>query len=567
MSSLSLDLDELNTLVQQGNLKIVDITKNPNNGMDEDELDESVIVSKPSEDLDLTYEEMDGNGINQNNENSEKDEDEETNLGFPEGNDDFEDNSVSEPKSDMSFQQKDVPLPMQTVIEESQSFDEGQNYTFFMSSFSNPPNSTSSSLQGHLYHGSRDGSAVAGWGGLVEDYYENCVHVKPEGNRKGTLLLTHAYLIFEYDDPTGLTESEILAIQEMKKKSSDIDAPEKDRNEYDRIIQQFIDSAALRPKSMRWNIHELSHVYLRRYRLRDSALEMFFLPSGGSLNGGTGLLSALSSIWLDFGAGVEGNEIRDDAANNIMRRAPPSTVKQWPDKSAQFLHEHLRNITLGWVKGRINNFDYLLALNILSGRSFNDLCQYPIFPWVLSNYTSEEIPDLNDESNFRDLTKPMGALNSQRLEEFIERFQSFDDAVIPPFMYGSHYSTSAGVVLHFLLRLHPFASLHRQLQGGHFDVADRLFSSVSKTWEMCTGRSAAEVKELTPEWYCNPSFLKNLNQFKLGTSQDGECLGDVILPPWANNSPEKFVEVLRCALESDICTRQLPHWIDLIFGR
>ena len=124
MSSLSLDLDELNTLVQQGNLKIVDITKNPNNGMDEDELDESVIVSKPSEDLDLTYEEMDGNEINQNNENSEKDEDEETNLGFPEGNDDFEDNSVSEPKSDMSFQQKDVPLPMQTVIEESQSFDE-----------------------------------------------------------------------------------------------------------------------------------------------------------------------------------------------------------------------------------------------------------------------------------------------------------------------------------------------------------------------------------------------------------------------------------------------------------
>ena len=72
MSSLSLDLDELNTLVQQGNLKIVDITKNPNNGMDEDELDESVIVSKPSEDLDLTYEEMDGNKINQNNENSNR---------------------------------------------------------------------------------------------------------------------------------------------------------------------------------------------------------------------------------------------------------------------------------------------------------------------------------------------------------------------------------------------------------------------------------------------------------------------------------------------------------------
>lgn len=161
----------------------------------------------------------------------------------------------------------------------------------------------------------------------------------------------------------------------------------------------------------------------------------------------------------------------------------------------------------------------------------------------------------------------MGALNPDRLEDFIERFNTFADPSIPPFMYGSHYSTNAGVVLHFLVRLHPFAGLHRQLQGGHFDVADRLFSSVPRTWQMCTGSSAAEVKELTPEWYCNPAFLKNSNGFKLGTSQDGDTLGDVVLPPWAKGSPEIFVEVMRNALESDICSSMLPDWIDLIFGR
>jgi hypothetical protein len=98
-------------------------------------------------------------------------------------------------------------------------------------------------------------------------------------------------------------------------------------------------------------------------------------------------------------------------------------------------------------------------------------------------------------------------------------------------------------------------------------VADRLFSSVPRTWDMCTGSSAAEVKELTPEWYCNPAFLKNTNKFKLGTSQDGEVLGDVVLPPWAKGSPEVFVEVMRNALESDVCSSMLPDWIDLIFGR
>jgi hypothetical protein len=272
-------------------------------------------------------------------------------------------------------------------------------------------------------------------------------------------------------------------------------------------------------------------------------------------------------VLLDFGPGRNGNESRDKAANEIMSRAPMSTVKQWPERSASFLHEHLKNLTIGWVKGRVTNFDYLLALNCLSGRSFNDLCQYPVFPWVLSNYHSSEIPNLNDRSNFRDLSKPMGALNAERLQDFLERFKTFDDPVIPPFMYGSHYSTSAGVVLHFFVRLHPFASLHRQLQGGHFDVADRLFSSVSRTWDMCTGHSAAEVKELTPEWYCNPTFLRNDNSFKLGTSQDGEIIGDVQLPQWAKGSPEIFIEVMRSALESDICTSMLPDWVDLIFGR
>ena len=62
------------------------------------------------------------------------------------------------------------------------------------------------------------------------------------------------------------------------------------------------------------------------------------------------------------------------------------------------------------------------------------------------------IPSLTDPHNFRDLSAPVGALNIQRLSECLERFDSFQDQTIPPFMYGSHYSTSAGVVLHFLVR-------------------------------------------------------------------------------------------------------------------
>ncbi|TRY75685.1 hypothetical protein TCAL_14609 [Tigriopus californicus] len=102
-------------------------------------------------------------------------------------------------------------------------------------------------------------------------------------------------------------------------------------------------------------------------------------------------------------------------------------------------------MTLKWQNGLISNFDYLLYLNSSADRSFNDLTQYPVFPWVISDYTSETL-DLDDPKSFRDLTKPMGALNPERLASLKDRIQDMPD---PKFLYGSHYSTP-GFVLYFL---------------------------------------------------------------------------------------------------------------------
>ena len=58
-----------------------------------------------------------------------------------------------------------------------------------------------------------------------------------------------------------------------------------------------------------------------------------------------------------------------------------------------------------WQEGEISNFDYLMFLNKLSGRTFNDLMQYPIFPFVLADYTSSQL-NLDKQTSFRDLRKP-----------------------------------------------------------------------------------------------------------------------------------------------------------------
>ena len=42
----------------------------------------------------------------------------------------------------------------------------------------------------------------------------------------------------------------------------------------------------------------------------------------------------------------------------------------------------LSSATSKWLKGEVSNFDYLMHLNVAAGRSFQDLTQYPVFPWV-----------------------------------------------------------------------------------------------------------------------------------------------------------------------------------------
>ena len=101
-----------------------------------------------------------------------------------------------------------------------------------------------------------------------------------------------------------------------------------------------------------------------------------------------------------------------------------------------------------------------MALNRMAGRSFNDITQYPVFPWVLCDYTSPTI-DLSDESVYRDLLKPVGALNPDRLSQLLERYRDLELFGFSPaekFLYGSHYSSVSRFfceATHFLFHISP----------------------------------------------------------------------------------------------------------------
>ncbi|XP_033626549.1 protein FAN-like [Asterias rubens] len=280
-------------------------------------------------------------------------------------------------------------------------------------------------------------------------------------------------------------------------------------------------------------LSDIKRLIKRRFLLREVGLEIF---------------CSESSFKSDMFLVLSKPEDRNKLYNNIL------------DQEGVCLKESgQENMTLLWQNGVISNFDYLLYLNSQADRSFNDLTQYPVFPWVIADYTSETL-DLTNPKTFRDLTKPVGALSPNRLQRFQERLKDMPE---PKFLYGSHYSTP-GYVLFYLLRVAPDYALC--LQSGKFDQPDRLFKSIAETWNNVL-HLQSDVKELIPEFY-QPEmadFLINRTGLNLGIQQDGSKVNRVELPPWAEDEVD-FCRKCREALECDYVSQNLHHWIDLIFG-
>lgn len=217
--------------------------------------------------------------------------------------------------------------------------------------------------------------------------------------------------------------------------------------------------------------------------------------------------------------------------------------------------------TKQWRNRQISNFEYLMYLNIYSGRSFRNIFQYPFFPWILTDYDRPEL-DLTDESIFRDLSKPVGALNPNKLTDALNTYQQYLDGGMPAFMYSSA-PVSPLAIYFWLVRMEPFTTLHTEMQSGKFDHTARLFLSIPMAWNLVY-RQAGDFRELVPEFFFMSEFLLNNNDFDLGESDDVKA-NDVALPAWAKTAME-FVYLHRKALESEYVSNHLNEWIDLIWG-
>ncbi|XP_072849882.2 neurobeachin isoform X4 [Pogona vitticeps] len=298
----------------------------------------------------------------------------------------------------------------------------------------------------------------------------------------------------------------------------------------------------------KWMFSEIRAVFSRRYLLQNTALEVFMANRTSVMFNFPDQATVKKVVYSLPRVGV-GTSYGLPQARRISLATPRQLYKS-------------SNMTQRWQRREISNFEYLMFLNTIAGRTYNDLNQYPVFPWVLTNYESEEL-DLTLPGNFRDLSKPIGALNPKRAVFYAERYETWEDDQTPPYHYNTHYSTST-CTLSWLVRIEPFTTFFLNANDGKFDHPDRTVSSVARSWRN-SQRDTSDVKELIPEFYYLPEMFVNSNGYNLGVREDEVVVNDVELPPWAKK-PEDFVRINRMALESEFVSCQLHQWIDLIFG-
>ena len=212
-------------------------------------------------------------------------------------------------------------------------------------------------------------------------------------------------------------------------------------------------------------------------------------------------------------------------------------------------------ICSAWAKNRINNYDYIMILNTFSGRTLNDLSQYFIFPWIIKDF-NKEILNWLSSSIYRDLSLPIYACGND-IEKIKNKYELLDDE---KYHSGTFYSAHS-FVCYYLVRQHPFTEIHLEIQGARFDARARMFNGVEQLSEL-----TEKFQEFIPHLFYFPELYIKINYILDDIKNDEEKMSDFVLPSWCKDDPRKFSLILRKLLESKNVSKNLNHWIDLIFG-
>ena len=259
-----------------------------------------------------------------------------------------------------------------------------------------------------------------------KEYYieENVCYIKTTNHIKGVLFhlnieenIDNYYLYFcmsqlpskeilkaAYDDYDTLNDSCYLSIfrNNMNKK---------DKDTYLKI-----------------NFNDINFIFNRKYSFRDNSLEIY--------------TSLHHSYYFKFKTSEKRNEflnhlipiLNKDSSlfkklfkpiYSINESGKKITLGYYKDVDNNYEYSNINNIKEMWKNSKISSFEYLMWINIYGNRTFNDISQYPVFPWIITDYLTKNFEDIINKGNIRNFKKPVGLFSLE--EKGKERVQGYID--------------------------------------------------------------------------------------------------------------------------------------------
>ena len=361
------------------------------------------------------------------------------------------------------------------------------------------------------------------------DYRIKCENLSNKGSIYGAIYLHHSLMFF----------------QDFSK-SDPRSSKEKDS---DKLFYLFSSDVADRLKEKNKTIiiyyNEIKEIILRRYCFTDIAYEIFMKDN--------------RSYFFNFFEKENREKFYDSLMKKInnrnkkLKEESKSNELYYKDNKISFsfikdpkFHFEKKDIKSLYIKKEITNFQYLLLVNKFSTRTYNDTCQYLIFPLLYMDL---------EQKKERDLSKAI-CLNKKLTEDDYVKYENNYETM--GFHFNNHYSTMAYVIF-YLMRLIPFTNCQIKFQSGHFDSPSRMFTSLDNLLYVFS--ISDENRELLPEFfYFYESFL-NLNYNDFGFIQtDKKQIHHFNTS--TNCGIVEFIINLRNILEK----KEISPWINIIFG-
>ena len=284
----------------------------------------------------------------------------------------------------------------------------------------------------------------------------------------------------------------------------------------------------------------IEQIILRNFLFYSQAIELFLL------NG--------KSYFFNLFSADNCNDILTKIKYIISLKNNNNEIEIITNQSEYFNKKKYTSI---WQEGKITTLDYLLLINKFSNRSYNDLTQYLVMPWLLNNYT-----DIYNNNNFRKMNYCMAIQDKESLD-LIK--QNYENDIEKRCYLQYHYSNSAFVSL-YLVRLNPFS--YNQIKiNGNFDSPDRQIESLQ---DMCNVlKDFKENNELIPEYFLMTECFLNLNFYFFGKKSNELGNEGIVNNIKLTNQFSSLLDMIffhQNFMNSDEISINVNKWIDNIFG-